>query len=430
MKSIKSLFRILGPGLISGAADDDPSGIATYSQGGAQFGLGVSWLALFQYPLMMAIQEMCARVGLVTGKGLVGVIKEKYSKKITIFIVGLLLIANTITIGADIGAMGSSVQLIIPKVPTVLITASFAAFILFTEVIFSYKRYAKMLKYMTLALFSYVITAFVVSGDWSKIIWSTLIPHFELNAGFLMIFLAIFGATISPYAFFWQASEEAEEDVLKNKIKEIGEGKPRITKKEMRLMRADTAVGMAFSQIIMWFIIIATANTLHINNITDIQTAAQAAKALEPLVHNFPDSGKIAEILFASGIVGTGLLAIPVLAGSSAYALSDGFGWKEGLSKKFRQAKGFYLIIIGSTVIGLWINLVNIDPIKALVYASIISGIISVPLLVMLLKISNDKKVLGSKTNGLLSNTLVWITIIILGVSVIVIFAAPLVWKQ
>ena len=192
MKSIKSLFRILGPGLISGAADDDPSGITTYSQGGAQFGLGVSWLALFQYPLMMAIQEMCARVGLVTGKGLVGVIKEKYSKKITIFIVGLLLIANTITIGADIGAMGSSVQLIIPKVPTVLITASFAAFILFTEVIFSYKRYAKMLKYMTLALFSYVITAFVVSGDWSKIIWSTLIPHFELNAGFLMIFLAIF----------------------------------------------------------------------------------------------------------------------------------------------------------------------------------------------------------------------------------------------
>lgn len=430
MKFKEYVSKIIGPGVISGAADDDPSGIGTYSQGGAQFGLGVAWLALFQYPLMTAIKEMCARVGLVTGKGLVGVIKERYSKKMTIPIVILLLIANTITIGADIGAMGSSVQLIIPNVPTVFITVSFAAFILFTEVIFSYKRYAKMLKYMTLALFSYIITAFVVSGDWSKIIWSTLIPHFEMNAAFLMIFLAIFGATISPYAFFWQASEEAEEDVLKNKIEEIGKGKPRITKKEMRIMRADTAMGMAFSQIIMWFIIIATANTLHINNITDIQTAAQAAKALEPLVHNFPDSGKIAEILFALGIVGTGLLAIPVLAGSSAYALSDGFGWKEGLSKKFRQAKGFYLIIIGSTVIGLWINLVNIDPIKALVYASIISGIISVPLLVMLLKISNDKKVLGSKTNGLLSNILVWVTVIIIGVSVIVVFVAPLVWKQ
>lgn len=429
MKFKEYLSRIIGPGLISGAADDDPSGIATYSQGGAQFGLGVLWFALFQYPLMTAIQEMCARVGLVTGKGIVGVIKQRYSKKMTVPIVVLLLVANTITIGADIGAMGSSVQLLIPNIPAAFITILFAVLILFAEIFFSYKRYAKLLKYTTIALFSYVVTAIIVSGNWGMIISSTLIPHFEMNAGFLMMFVALFGATISPYAFFWQASEEAEEDVLKNKIEEIGKGTPKVTRKEMRIMRADTVIGMAFSQMIMWFIIIAAANTLHVNNVTDIQSASEAAKALEPLVHNFPNAGKIAEILFASGIVGTGLLAIPVLAGSSAYALSDGLGWKEGLSKKFGQAKGFYFVIIGSTVIGLGINLVNIDPIKALVYASMISGIIAIPLLVMLLKISNDKNVLGSKTNGMLSNILVWITIVIMGAATILMFVAPLVWK-
>lgn len=429
MKFKEYLSRIIGPGLISGAADDDPSGIATYSQGGAQFGLGVLWFALFQYPLMTAIQEMCARVGLVTGKGIVGVIKQRYSKKMTIPIVALLLVANTITIGADIGAMGSSVQLLIPNIPAAFITILFAVLILFAEIFFSYKRYAKLLKYTTIALFSYVVTAIIVSGNWETIIRSTIIPHFEMNAGFLMMFVALFGATISPYAFFWQASEEAEEDVLKNKIEEIGKGTPKVTRKEMRIMRADTAIGMAFSQMIMWFIIIAAANTLHVNNVTDIQSASEAAKALEPLVHNFPNAGKIAEILFASGIVGTGLLAIPVLAGSSAYALSDGLGWKEGLSKKFGQAKGFYFIIIGSTVIGLGINIVNIDPIKALVYASMISGIIAIPLLVMLLKISNDKNVLGSKTNGLLSNILIWATIVIMGVTAIMMFVVPFVLK-
>ena len=429
MKFKEYLSRIIGPGLISGAADDDPSGIATYSQSGAQFGLGVLWFALFQYPLMTAIQEMCARVGLVTGKGIVGVIKQRYSKKMTIPIVALLLVANTMTIGADIGAMGSSVQLLVPNIPTVFITILFAVLILSAEIFFSYKRYAKLLKYTTIALFSYVVTAIIVSGNWGMIISSTLIPHFEMNAGFLMMFVALFGATISPYAFFWQASEEAEEDVLKNKIEEIGKGTPKVTRKEMRIMRADTAIGMAFSQMIMWFIIIAAANTLHVNNITDIQSASDAAKALEPLVHNFPNAGKIAKILFASGIVGTGLLAIPVLAGSSAYALSDGLGWKEGLCKKFGQAKGFYFVIIGSTVIGLGINLVNIDPIQALVYASMISGVIAIPLLVMLLKISNDKNILGTKTNGLLSNVLVWTTVIILGVAAIMMFVVPFVLK-
>src|SRR5574340_240861 len=218
MKIREYLSRLLGPGLISGASDDDPSGIGTYAQGGAQFGLGLSWLALFQLPLMTAIQEMCARIGLTTGSGLVGVIRKRYSKKMVFPVVGLLLVANTITIGADIGAMGSSVQIIIPNMPVGFITIVFAVFILFTEVFFSYAKYAKMLKYTALALFSYVIAAFVIGTNWSQVALSTLIPHFEMNGNFLMMFVAFFGATISPYAFFWQASEEAEEDIVRKKI--------------------------------------------------------------------------------------------------------------------------------------------------------------------------------------------------------------------
>ncbi len=417
MKSIKSIFRILGPGLISGAADDDPSGIATYSQGGAQFGLGILWLALFQYPLMTAIQEMCARIGLVTGSGLIGVIKRRYSKKTVLPVISLLLIANTINIGADIGAMGATVQLLVPQIPTIVVTICFTVFILSTEIFISYRSYAKLLKYITMALLAYVVTAIIVTQNWPEVLVATIVPHFNLTPSFAMMFVALFGTTISPYLFFWQASEEAEEEVLKNKIGEIGSGKPRVTKRDLRLMREDNAIGMALSQIIMWFIIITVANTLHVNNITDIQTADQAAKALEPLVHNFPNSGKIAEFLFAMGIIGTGLLAIPVLAGSSAYAISEGLGWKQGLSKKFKQAKAFYLTIIISTVIGLWINLANVDPIKALIYAAVINGMVAVPLLVMVMKIANDKKALGKKTNGKLSNVLGWLTTAIMGVA-------------
>ncbi|HJU13700.1 MAG TPA: divalent metal cation transporter [Candidatus Nitrosotalea sp.] len=423
MKFRDRLAKILGPGLISGAADDDPSGIGTYAQGGAQFGLGLSWLALFQFPLMTAIQEMCARIGMTTGSGIVGVIRKRYSKNAVLPVVGLLLVANTITIGADMGAMSSSVQILIPTVPIIYVTIAFAVFIILTEILLSYGAYAKLLKYTTIALFAYVGAAFAVNTDWNQVALSTFIPHFEMNQQYLLMFIAFFGATISPYAFFWQASEEAEEDILKKKIKEFGTGKPRITRREIRTMRTDSILGMAFSQIIMWFIIIVTANTLHVNNITDIQTADQAAKSLEPLVHNFPYAGKIAAMLFSIGIVGTGLLAIPVLAGSSAYALSEGLGWRQGLGKKFGQARGFYAIIIASTLIGLWINFIHVDPIHALVYASIISGIITVPLLVIILKISNDKEILGNKTNGMLSNMLGSVTIVVMTASIVIMFA-------
>jgi NRAMP (natural resistance-associated macrophage protein)-like metal ion transporter len=422
--SSKNVLKFLGPGLITGASDDDPSGIATYSQAGAKFGLGMLWLAIFQYPLMTAIQEMCARIGLVTGDGIAGVMRRKYSKRVVFPLVFLLLVANTINIGADIGAMAASVRLVFPQIPFIIGIVSFAALILAAEILVPYEKYVRILKYLTLSLFAYVITALIVGGNAVQILLSSVIPHIELTKDYVMMLVAIFGTTISPYLFFWQASEESEEDVAKHKIKEIGQGKPKITKKEVKIMRMDVVVGMAFSVLIMSSIVITSAGSLHANGITDISTSAEAASALEPLVKTFPHSGEIAEAIFALGIIGTGLLAVPVLAGSSAYAMSDTFGWKQGLGKKFKQAKPFYLIITVSTTIGLGINFVNIDPIKALIYTAVINGIITVPILFVILKIANDKKILENKTNGLGSNILGWLTFLIMGMSVVVLLFA------
>ncbi len=420
--NIKSFFKSLGPGLITGASDDDPSGIATYSQAGTQFGFGTLWLALFQFPMMLAIQEMCARIGLVTGSGLIGIVRKNHSKKMIFSITGLLLIANTINIGADIGAMSESIRLVIPQLPIGIVTILFTLLIICIEIFMPYKKYVTILKYLTLSLLAYVITAFIVGGNWHEILVASLVPHIEFTPQFAIMFVAIFGTSISPYLFFWQSSEEAEEDVAKNRMQDIGEGEPKILRKDIRAMRVDVTVGIAFSQIIMWVIILTTAGTLHIHGLTGIVTADQAAKALEPLVKTFPHSGELAKTIFALGIIGTGLLAIPVIAGSSAYALSETFGWKEGLSKKFKQAKGFYLIISASTIIGLWINFAGIDPIKALIYAAVINGIIAIPLLVTVMKIGNDKKILHSRTNGKISNIVGWITIVIMALSVVILF--------
>jgi NRAMP (natural resistance-associated macrophage protein)-like metal ion transporter len=321
--------------LITGASDDDPSGIATFSQAGARFGFGMLWLVLFQYPLMTAIQEMCARIGLITGSGLAAVIKKKYSRNVVFPLVGLLFIANIINIGADIGAMSASVRLIFPHVPFIAATITFAAFILLAQILIPYKKYVKILKYLTLSLFAYVITAIIVGGSWNEILIASMLPHIEFTPQYAMMFVAIFGTSISPYLFFWQASEEAEEDVEKHKIKEIvndksSQSKPKVTEKEVKLMRVDIAIGIAFSHFIMWAIMLTTAGSLYDNGATDIQSADQAAKALEPLVKSFPYAGQISKAIFALGIIGTGLLAVPVLAGSAGYALADGFGWKEG----------------------------------------------------------------------------------------------------
>ena len=418
----KAVLDKLGPGVITGASDEDPSGIATYAQAGAQFGFGLLWLVLILYPMKTIIQEMCARIGLVTGSGLSAVIKQKYSRKIVFPITILLLIANTINIGADIGAMAASIRLVVPQLPVIVATICFSAFIILSEVFVPYKKYVKILKYLILSLFAYLATAIIVGGNWNQIFSATIIPNIEFTPAFAMMFVAIFGTTISPYLFFWQASEEAEEDVAKHKIKDIGKGKPKISKKEIKLMRQDTAIGMAFSQLIMWSIMITTAGSIHAHGVTDIQTADQAAKSLEPLVKTFPQAGEISKTIFALGIIGTGLLAVPVLAGSSGYALSDAFGWSEGLSRKFKQAKGFYLVIAASTLIGLWINFINIDPIKALVYTAVINGVIAVPILFAVMKIANDKEMLRGNTNSYVSNVIGWLVFAIMGASVIIMF--------
>jgi len=285
-----------------------------------------------------------------------------------------------------------------------------------------YKKYVKILKYLTLSLLMYIITAIIVGDNWYQIFIATIVPHIEFTTDFATMFVAILGTTISPYLFFWQASEEVEEEVEHHKIKEIGSAKPKVSKKEIKSMRIDTAVGVGFAHLITGAIIITTAGSLHNNGITDIQSAEQAAKSLEPLVKSFPNSGEISKSIFAIGIVGTGLLSIPVLAGSTAYAFSDIFKWKQGLSKKFGQAKAFYLIIILSGIIGLLINFVGINPIKALVYASVINGVVSVPILFVIMKIANDKEILNGNTNGRITNIIGWLTFIIMSIATIIMF--------
>ena len=290
---------------------------------------------------MIVIQEICARIGLLKGDGLAAVIGKKYSKKVVMPIICLLFVANVVNIGADIGIMAASAKIIIPSPSPNVFVIVFTFFIIIAIILIPYKRYVKILKYLTISLFTYAATAIIVGGDWYQILISSLVPHIEFSADFATMLVAIFGTSISPYLFFWQASEEAEEEVSQQKIKEIGKGKPKVSKKEIKSMRADVAVGRVFAQFITWAIMITAAGSLHAHGITDIQSAEQAAKSLEPLVTAFPDAGEISKMIFALGIIGTGLLSIPVLAGSTAYALSDAFGWKEGLSKKLGQAKAF-----------------------------------------------------------------------------------------
>jgi NRAMP (natural resistance-associated macrophage protein)-like metal ion transporter len=419
----QSLAKIVGPGVITGASDDDPSGIATYSQAGAQFGLGMLWMAPIQYPLMSVIQEMCARIGLVTGNGLGATIVNKYSSKVVFPLAALLLIANTINIGADFGAMAASLRLLVPQVPFLAACIAFAGFVIVSIIVIPYRRYVKVLKYLTISLFAYVICAIIVGGNLGQIAIASVVPHVEFSADFAMMFVAIFGTTISPYLFFWQTSQEAEEAVDKGKEKEINSPqKPAVSKKEIKIMRADVLIGMAISQLIMWSIIITTAGSLHANGVTNVNSAEEAAKALEPLVKSFPFAGIVARSIFAAGIIGTGLLAIPVLAGSSGYVLADTFRWKQGLNKKFKQAKSFYIVIAASTVIGLFINIIGIDPIKALIYTAVINGITAVPILFALMRIANDKKILGQRVNGKFSNVIGWLTFAIMAISVVILF--------
>lgn len=413
-RRLARFFRIFGPGVITGAADDDPSGIATYSQTGAQFGLGMLWTALYQLPLLIAVQEACARIGAVTGKGLAGVIRERYSRATLLFVVALLVVANTINIGADIGAVAAAVQLIL-NVPFALVAALTAYLIVFLEIWVSYKRYASILKWCALALLAYPITALIVHEPWGQIVRATLLPHIQFDLPFLFIITGVFGTSISPYMFFWQASQEVEEELAHDLPQE--DGRPVLPRSWIHDIRIDTAAGMIAAEVAQWFIIITTATVLFTHGATNILSAADAAKAIEPLVHSFPNSGEIARAIFAIGIIGLGLLGIPVLAGSAAYATAEALHWKEGLSKKFLEARGFYGVIIIATLIGLLINFIGINPFKALVYTAVFNGIAAVPLLYVIARLNGSEDALGEKKGGRLSRAFVWLTFIVMALS-------------
>lgn len=413
-KKFKKIFKILGPGVITGAADDDPSGIATYSQTGAQFGYGQLWTAIFMLPFQTAVQEVCGRIGAVTGKGIAAVVRQHYNAYILYGVVLLVLIANTINIGADIGAMAASLQLLVP-INFVFLTISFTAFMLILEIFTSYKVYAKILKWLALSLISYPLTVFIVQEPWAKILHATFVPHFEFTFAFFFIITGVLGTTISPYMFFWQASEETEEERLKRLLAK--DGKPRISWRFIKNLRIDTILGMIASEIGTWAIIIVAATVLYSHGITNIATAADAAKALEPLVSTFPNAGFWAKALFATGIIGLGLLSVPVLAGSAAYALSEAFSWKEGLYLKLKQAHGFYGVITIATIIGLLINFIGIDPMKALVVTAVINGVVAVPLIFIIWLIGKNKKIMGAYKSGWLSSSLVFMTFIGMGLA-------------
>ncbi|MGE5456011.1 MAG: NRAMP family divalent metal transporter [Ignavibacteriales bacterium] len=408
---LRKKFKGFGPGFVTGAADDDPSGVATYSIAGAQYGYGMNWLTMFLLPAMIVIQEMCGRIGLVSGKGLAGVIKKYYSKKVLYFAVSLLAIANVINIGADLGIVAACIKMLF-GFNVYYWLAIVSAFIIVMEVFIPYKTYSKYLKWLGLSLCVYILTALIVKQDWSSVAVSTFIPHINFDLAFIMTMIGFLGTTISPYLFFWQPAEEIEEQIMEEKVKDFGY-KPHIGKRDIDKMRFDTKVGMLFSNVITFFILLTTAATLHASGITNIETAEQAALALKPLAGNF------AYILFAIGIIGIGWQSIPVLAGSLGYAVAETFGTKEGLSKPFNKAKVFYGTIALATAIGVVINAVHINIMQALYYAAIINGIASVPLIFLIIKLSDDERIVGKYKTKKINKVIAWITFSFIALSVL-----------
>jgi NRAMP (natural resistance-associated macrophage protein)-like metal ion transporter len=398
---LKRIFRILGPGFVTGASDDDPSGIATYAQTGVQFGYTQLWTALCSFPFMTVVQEMCGRIGMVTGKGLARIIKKNYPAPALYSAIVLLFVANTVNIGADLAAMASAGQLLW-KLPFIVWLLAITTISALLQVFVPYKIYAKYLKYLTLSLFAYIITAFVVKQDWARILHATLVPSIAFNKEYLMNIVAILGTTISPYLFFWQASEEVEKSVAEGKQKEMCAGSPNIGPQDVKEISTDTTIGMFFSNLVMFFIIMTMASTLGRHGIHVIETSAQAAQALKPIAGNF------AFLLFASGIIGTGLLAVPILAGSASYAISEAMGWREGLYKKLHEAWGFYSVIIVAIVCGFLINFTGIAPFKMLYYTAILNGLCAPPLMVLIMLIANRKDIMGAYANRRFSNILGW----------------------
>ncbi|MEX1051907.1 MAG: divalent metal cation transporter [Patescibacteria group bacterium] len=413
MARLGSFWRKVGPGLVTGASDDDPAGIAIYSQVGAQTGFQLLWTALLTFPLMAAIQEICARIGLVTGRGLAGNLKKHYPRPLLLLLVGLVFAGNALNIGADLAAMAAVTQMLIPALPQWFYAIVFAALIMVSLVVFSYRSIANVLKWIALTLLVYLFVPFIAKTDWSQAIQATVVPNLTFNKETVALIVAIFGTTISPYLFFWQTSMEVEDKM--SKVKRFF-SRWLVTKHELRDMEEDVSIGMFLSNVVMWFVIVAAAVTLNANGVTNVETVRDAAEALRPI------AGDLAYAIFAIGIISVGFLAIPVLAGSSSYALSETFGWKEGLERKFYQAKQFYWVIIISTLVGLMIPLLGINPVKALFYTGIFYGITSPILIYVILHVANNKKLMGRYTNSRLSNVLGYATFTIMTVAMVLLF--------
>lgn len=412
MEKGKEYWNILGPGLTTGAADDDCSGIATYSQQGAQYGFSLNWLALMTFPLMAGVQEMCARIGLVTGRGLAANIKRHFPRWVLIVATLLLLCANIFNIGADIGAMASSTRLLLPEISFTKLTIVFTLVTLALQIFISYKVYSKYLKYLSFALFAYVFTAFIptVHMDWRAAFHGLLVPSLALSKEQIILICGILGTTISPYLFFWQSNQEVEEQ------EELGHTtvaarQAAINPDKIKDMKVDVWSGMFYSNMVMFFIVSVCAAVLNKNGILNIATAADAANALRPI------AGDNAALLFTFGVVGIGLLAIPVLAGGVSYALSEMFNWKEGLNYRLKQASAFYGVIIFATLIGLGINFIGLDPIKALIYSAVANGLAAPILLVLIVLISSNKKIMGDYTSDRISKILGWLCVLLMTVA-------------
>jgi NRAMP (natural resistance-associated macrophage protein)-like metal ion transporter len=407
---IKRFLSFFGPGLITGASDDDPSGIATYTTAGAALGLAPLWTALVTLPMMAAVQFICAKIGLVTGQGLGAVLRKHYPRWVVIGAISLLVVANTINAGTDIGAIAAAINLLEPRVPALALIAPIAILIVTVQILGSYRLIARIFKWLTLTLFAYIAAAILAKPDWFEVIKATFIPTVRVDHQFLMTLVAIFGTTITPYLFFWQASQEVEEELQMGRTTLAQrEG---ATYRELRIAEIDVDAGMFFATIVFYFVVLASAVTLHAQGKTDIQTATDAAAALRPLSHG------LATVLFACGLIGSGFLAVPILTGSSAYAICDGFGWRSGLNQKFRGARRFYMIIAASTFIGLLINLLKIPPVTALFWTAIINGVLAPPLIILIMMVSNNRKVMGKRTNGPLTNFLGWLTALVMTAAV------------
>lgn len=392
-KKWRKLGRLIGPGLVTGASDDDPSGIATYSQAGAAYGLTTLWTSLLAFPLMTSIQQMCARIGLITEQGLTGTLKKHYPRPILYLMLLFSFPAIVMNIGADIAGMGAVGNLLFPSIDAGFFSVFFTVLLLILIIYLPYKKMASILKYLCIVMLVYFIVPFLYRQDYRNILSHTFIPKIEFNKEFMATLVGILGTTISPYLFFWQASVEVEEQKSrKNRVV--------VDKKFIQEVDKDVDVGMIFSGLVMYFIILTTGTVLHQGGITNIQTVEDAARAMQPL------AGDAAYLLFAIGIIGTGLIAIPVLSGSLSYIFAETFGWEQGLSKKFHEARGFYTIIAISLILGLAMNYLGISPIQALIYTAILYGITAPVLIAIILHISNNKKIMGEYVNGPVSNLL------------------------